>query len=125
MVIRIHPHARIRGTLMVDLVVGMGILVLAIMPLAYSVRTENQLFRATYQRALAMEMVDGEMEILAAGEWQSFPEGTNTYAVRGRALANLPPGQFQLARAGKHLRLTWTAEEKHGIGTIVREVTFP
>jgi hypothetical protein len=109
---------------MIDLVVGMAILVLAILPLAYTVNSENQLFRATYQRAIAMEIVDGEMEILAAGEWRAYPEGRQDFPVQARAAANLPPGHFQLTRTGKHLRLEWTAGEKHGIGTVVREVTL-
>jgi len=30
---------------------------------------------ASYQRAVAMEIVDGEIEILAAGEWLAFKSG--------------------------------------------------
>ena len=112
-----------RAFLIIDLVVGMAMLVLAIFPLAYAVNSEARLFRATYQRALAMEIVDGEMEILAAGEWHAFPEGTQTYRVPARAAANLPDGQFQLTRTGPHVRLEWIPAEKTGIGTVVREVT--
>jgi hypothetical protein len=102
----------------------MAMLVLAIFPLAYTVNSEARLFRATYQRALAMEIVDGEMEILAAGEWRAFPEGTLAYPVQTRAAANLPDGQFQLTRTGQHLRLQWSPAEKSGVGTVVREVTL-
>ncbi len=124
MVINPRRLSSARGFLMLDLVVGMGLLVLAIFPLAYTVNSESRLFRATYQRALAMEIVDGEMEILAAGEWQSCPEGTHAYAVTANAAANLPAGQFELTRTGRHLRLAWSASEKSGIGTVVREVTL-
>ena len=71
-----------------------------------------------------MEIVDGEMEILAAGEWQNFPEGSQSYTVHARAAASLPPGHFQLTKTGRHLRLEWTADNRQGIGSVVREVTL-
>jgi len=123
MVIRRSPSRSTRAFLILDLVVGMAMLVLAVFPLAYTVNSEARLFRATYQRALAMEIVDGEMEILAAGEWHAFPEGTQIYPVPARAAANLPAGRFQLTRTGHHLRLQWAPAEKSGVGTVVREVT--
>ena len=123
MVISLSRSRAPRAFLILDLVVGMAMLVLAIFPLAYTVNSEARLFRATYQRALAMEIVDGEMEILAAGEWRAFPEGTMAYPVQARAAANLPDGQFQLTRTGNHLRLQWSPAEKSGVGPVVREVT--
>ena len=113
-----------RAFLLVDLAVGMAILVLAIFPLAYTVQGESRLFRATYQRAIAMEIVDGEMEVLAAGQWHAFPEGTQPYIVTARAAVNLPAGHFQLTRTGNHLRLEWSADKKSGIGTVMREATL-
>ena len=109
---------------MTEAVVAMGILVIAVVPLGYMFLKDARLFRMAYQRAVAVEMVDGEMEILAAGEWQSFPDGTHVYPVRLEAGTRLPPGRFQFIRAGKHLRLEWSpAAPKTGIGTVVREVT--
>jgi hypothetical protein len=112
-----------RGFLMVDLVVGMAILTLAIVPLAFSFVHERKLLRAEYLRAVAVEIVDGEMEILAAGEWQDFPDGSQVYMVHAQAAASLPPGHFQLTRTGKHLRLEWKSDEPRGIGMVVREIT--
>ena len=124
MVIILPPSARARARafLMIELAVAMAILTLAILPLAYTGSAEAHLFRATYQRAVAMEIVDGEMEILAAGAWQSWPEGTQPYPVHAQAAVNLSPGQCQLTRTGHHLRLQWTSDEKTGVGVISREV---
>jgi hypothetical protein len=61
---------RERGMLMADLFVAMGILAVAIMPLAFSYVRETRLLRAEYFRGAAMEIVDGEMEILVAGDWR-------------------------------------------------------
>jgi hypothetical protein len=122
MVIETRHFAKQRGFMMTEMVMAMGILIIAMLPLSYSINSDAKLFRATYQRAVAMEIVDGEIEILAAGAWHSIPEGTHSYTVRANALTNLPPGQFQLTRTGEHLRLQWASTKKHGIGPVVREV---
>ena len=120
---RIPPSNRERGILMTDLAVGMAILTIAFMPLAYSFVHDRQLLRAECSRAVAMEIVDGEMEVLAAGEWKGFPDGRQNYTVHTRAAASLPPGHFQLIKTGKHLRLEWRSDKPRGVGTIVREIT--
>jgi hypothetical protein len=123
MVIKTRQLLRQRGVMMTEMVMAMAIVVIAMLPLAYSANSDARLFRVTYQRAVAMEIVDGEMEILAAGAWRHFPEGAHPYEVHARAAANLPAGQFQLTRTGRHLRLEWSSAKKHGIGPVVREVT--
>ena len=108
---------------MTDLIVGMAILTLAIMPLAFAFIHDRQLLRAECYRATVVEIVDGEMEILAAGAWRDFPDGQQVYTVHAGATAHLPPGQFQLTKTAKHLRLEWKPDKREGIGTVVREIT--
>jgi len=117
------PRAGTGGFLAVDLVVGLAILTLAIVPLGYSFGRERQVLKMEYARCVANEIVDGEMEILAAGDWKNFPDGSQNYPVQAKALASLPPVHFQLTKTGRHLHLEWSSNEKHGIGTIVRETT--
>jgi hypothetical protein len=105
-----------------DLVIGMAIFMVAFMPLAFSFMRERQLLHAEYSRAVAVEIVDGEMEILAAGEWRDFPDGQQIYTVHARAAASLPPGRFQLTKTGKHLRLEWKSDKPRGVGMVVREI---
>ena len=102
---------------------AMTILIIAVFPLGFSLHTDAKLFRLTYQRAVAMEIVDGEIEILAAGGWRDLPEGSRPYAVHANAATNLPPGQFTVTRAGRQIQLRWAAAKKSGIGPIIREVT--
>jgi hypothetical protein len=123
MVIRTGHSRKQRGIVVAEIVLAIAILSIAMLPLAFSANADARLFRATYQRAVAMEIVDGEIEILAAGEWRNFPEGSHSYAVHAKAAANLPPGQFRLTRSGQHIRLEWTSAKKQGIGSVVREVT--
>ncbi|MDB6112006.1 MAG: hypothetical protein JWR69_3756, partial [Pedosphaera sp.] len=54
------------GALSTELIVAMAILVIAAMPLALSFAQEGKVLRQSYQKAAAMELVDGEMEILLA-----------------------------------------------------------
>ena len=79
-----------------DLIIGMAILVVAFMPLAFSFVHERQLLRAEYSRAVAVEIVDGEMEILAAGEWQNLPEGQQAYTVHAQAAGRLAARPFSI-----------------------------
>jgi hypothetical protein len=111
------------GLLTAELIVAMAILVIAVLPIGYSLIGDARFLHASYQHAVAMEIVDGEMEILAAGEWRSFPEGTHSYPIHAASATNLPAGQFQLTRAGNHLRLEWKPAQRRGVGAVVREVT--
>jgi hypothetical protein len=113
---------RERGFMMVDLFVAMAILAVAILPLAFAYVKETRMLRAEYFHAVAMEIVDGEIEVLAAGEGRNLPDGTRPYAVQARAAASLPPGRFQLTKTGRQLRLEWKTDQRQGIRPVVREV---
>jgi hypothetical protein len=98
---------RPRGLLMIDVMFAIAILAVALLPLAYIHANEGKLLRSGYDRAVAMEIVDGEMEVLRAGEWRLYDEGVHPYAVRAVAAKNLPPGRFVLTRNGSRLTLDW------------------
>ena len=116
------PHRREGGSLMVELLVAMGILTLVMLPVAYSLTSEKRLARAAYQRAVAMEIVDGELEVLAAGAWRAFPEGEHEYQIQSLAATNLPAGRFVFFADAERLRLEWRpAVSMHG-GPVLREV---
>jgi hypothetical protein len=104
------------------MLIAIALLMIALLPLAYSFVTEKRLARSYYQRAIAMEIVDGEMEVLAAGEWRSFAPGLHDYPVRSTTLTNLPPGKFQLDVETNKLRLEWQPSVKMQGGPVVREV---
>lgn len=110
--------------MMIELTVAIALMGGALLPLAYSIATERKFALATYQRAVAMEIVDGEMEILLAGDPRSLPAGTQVYSVNAAAAKNLPPGQFLLTSAPGKLRLEWKPAVKNHGGSAVREVTL-
>jgi hypothetical protein len=107
---------------MIELLVAMAILAGVLLPVAYSVAAERRYARAAYQRAVAMEIVDGEMEALAAGGWRAFTNGVTDYKVHTRAATNLPPGQFLLTSTPESLRLEWRPSIKMHGGAVVRKV---
>ena len=112
---------RERGSLMADLVVAMGLLAVGCLPLAFAFEQEIRACRSHYQNAVAMEIIDGEMEILAAGEWRAFQPGEQTYSVRAAAAKNLPPGRFTLTVREQKLRLEWKPEKIRKGRPVVRE----
>ena len=116
------PHKRRQhGSLMVELLVALAILIGVLLPLAYSFVGERRLARAYYQRAVAMEIVDGEMEALLAGEWRAFSAGTHDYTAHAGAATNLPPGRFTLSVQPRKLRLRWQPAVKDHGGPVTRQ----
>jgi len=113
-----------RGSIMIELVVAIGILTAAILPLAYSYMNEQHQCHLAYVRAIAMELVDGQMDVLAAGRWRELGgDGVYDYPVNGRAARNLPPGKFTLVIRGQKLWLQWRPDNPRQCRPIMREAT--
>jgi len=112
------------GLLMTEVMIGLAILGLAIFPLAYSFAQESKYLRRCYERAIAMEIVDGEMEIIRAGGWRSFTNGEQTITSTARSATNLPPGELLLTLSEKHARLEWLPAASSPGSPVVREATL-
>jgi hypothetical protein len=113
------------GFLEVDLLVGMAILTIAIVPLGYAFSRERLALRNEYCRSVINEIVDGEMEILAAGAARNLPDGPQLLAISSRATEKLPAGHFQLTKTGAHLRVEWLPDAKCGVSAVARETSLP
>lgn len=109
---------------MAEIILAMALLVVVLVPVAYSFDAEKRAARATYNHAIAMEIVDGEMEVLLAGEWRAFTPGTHPYPVKANALTNLPPGDFTLTLATNKIRLEWKPSMTRRGGPITREAVL-
>lgn len=119
-----RSRRRQAAVLMTDLVVAIGFLCLAVLPLALSFAQERRALLANYQRAVAVEIVDGEMELLVAGEWRRYSDGVHQLTPPANAVTNLPPGHLQLTVAHKHLVLEWRPDEAAQGGVVRREITL-
>jgi hypothetical protein len=109
------------GFVLAELVVAMTILALFVIPVSMSYFSEQKLCRAYYYKGVAMEIVDGEMEILKQGEWQRFQPGTHEYVAQADAAKNLPAGKFILTLDSHFVRLAWQPESKGKGGAVVRQ----
>jgi hypothetical protein len=125
MVIPIYnKRLRQSGSLMAEMLVAIALLMAVMVPVAYSFDAEKRAARATYNHAIAMEIVDGEMEVLLAGEWRAFTPGTHPYPVKAAALTNLPPGEFTLTLETNKVRLEWKPSMTRRGGAVVREAAL-
>lgn len=113
------------ASLLTELLVAMAILAGVLVPLAWSLTSERRLARSLYQRAVAMEIVDGELEVLLAGGYKSISPGQHAYTPYGRAITNLPPGEFLVTVAERSVRLEWRPAARHHGGSVIREGNVP
>jgi hypothetical protein len=108
--------------LLAEAIVALAILVGVMLPMAFMFLQETRLCRAAYFKGVAMEIVDGEMEFLAAGEWRAFQPGRQAYSIHASAATNLPPGQFVLTLEAPRVRLEWVPKKPGAGGSVIREV---
>jgi hypothetical protein len=109
---------------MIELLAALALVTVVLLPFAYSFTAERRIALASYQRAVAMEIVDGEMEALVAGEWRAYPPGTYGYKVHAGAATNLPPGRFILNVQPGKVRLRWQPALKDHGGPVTREAVL-
>lgn len=111
--------------LLTEMTVAVGLMAVVLIPLTVGFFKEAKQMRNLYREAVAMEIVDGEMEILAAGGVEGISAGNQPYAINAAAATNLPPGKFTLTREGKTLRLEWRANEPLEHLRVDREILLP
>ena len=113
-----------RGVLEVDMTIALAILFIAVLPLAYSFASDAKAMRRNYERAVAMELLDGKMEVLAAGAWRNHPAGTNEIRLAGHAAANLSTDRALLIIQPDRIRLEWRPANRYS-AVIIREMKLP
>jgi len=128
MVTKKQNRQRERGAvLLAELIVALVLLATALIPITFSIINDQRTFRNYYFKAIAMEIVDGEMEILKSGYWKEFEQGAQPYPTTAKAGENLPEGDFILTLKGKLIRLEWKIKEgryRYYRVHIVREVNI-
>ena len=116
-----------RGSaLLAELIGAMLVLTLAIMPITVILLKDQRACREYYYKAVAMEIVDGEMEVLKAGFWKEFKQGPQPYFTNAHSVTNLPAGELLLTLEGQKMRLEWKPKEQRFQSVhIVREADLP
>lgn len=119
------PIHRRRGFASIDLFLAMAIFLVGFFSIAYLSTREMKLARAYYYDAIAMSLVDGELEVLAAGGWRDLPTGETRYHSPAPTMKSLPPGEFRATRADRAIRLEWIPASRGNGRRITREFALP
>ena len=113
-----------RGFNLMELIVSISILTMVLSGFAALGMNGVRLFRQYYCRAAAMQIVDGEMEVLAAGEWRAYGPGVHEFHPPAQSAANLPPGRFVLTIGDGRCRLEWRPDSTNAGGPVTREAAI-
>ena len=112
---------------MIEVMVALGILMAVVIPLVFTILQDQRQAHDLYLRAVVMEIVDGEMEVLAAGAWREHELGPREYSINANSATNLPPGKFIFTRTEKNIRLEWRPQDEFAGRRIkvIREARLP
>lgn len=116
---------RRRGGILMELLVALALLALVLLPLAGGFAGQRRMAKQLSQRLVLTELIDGEMEFIAAGRWRRFTEGTNTLEIEMPPGFLPPPGRTFVIRNVNHFKVVWEPETRLAIGRIERHWTAP
>ena len=114
--------ARCRAFLQLDVAVAITVLALVFIPLSISSSGDLDLARRQYFEAVALQLIDGEMDVLLAGERRKDTLGEYGITPVGEAVQNLPEGKFVLTVKEKQLTLAWVPTKRAKWGRVERVV---
>ena len=114
--------ARCRAFLQLDVAVAITILALVFIPLSSSSSGDLDLARRQYFEAVALQLIDGEMDLLLAGERRKYTTGEHRITPVGEAVQNLPEGEFVLTVHDQKLTLAWVPTKRAKWGRVERVV---
>ena len=107
-----------------DLMLAVSILMLLFIPFGVTSSGKLDLARRQHFEAVALQMIDGELDVLLAGERQKYLLGEHKITPPGEAVKTLPVGEFILIVKEKQLYLAWVPEKEAKWGRVEREVTL-
>ena len=121
----IRPTTRLTNRLaflQLDVAVAITVLALVFIPLSVSSSGDLDLARRQYFEAVALQLIDGEMDVLLAGERRKHTTGEHRITPIGEAVQNLPEGEFVLTVHDQKLTLAWVPTKRAKWGRVERVV---
>ena len=121
----IRPTTRLANRLaflQLDVAVAITFLALVFIPLSISSSGDLDLARRHYFEAVALQLIDGEMDVLLAGERRKYTTGEHRITPVGEAVQNLPEGEFVLTVHDQKLTLAWVPTKGAKWGRVERVV---
>ena len=108
--------------LQLDVAIAITVLALVFIPLSVSSSGDLDLARRHYFEAVALQLIDGEMDVLLAGERRKYTPGEHRIKPVGESVQNLPEGEFVLSVQDEKLTLTWVPKKLVKWGRVDRVV---
>ena len=121
----IRPTTRLAkrlAFLQLDVAIALTVLALVFIPLSMSSSGGLDLTRRHYFEAVALQLIDGEMDVLLAGERRKYTTGEHRIKPVGDAVQNLPEGEFVLTVHDQKLTLAWVPTKRAKWGRVERVV---
>jgi len=121
----IRPTTRLAkrlAFLQLDVAIALTVLALVFIPLSVSSSGGLDLARRHYFEAVALQLIDGEMDVLLAGERRKYTTGEHRITPVGEAVQNLPEGEFVLTVHDQKLTLAWVPTKRAKWGRVERVV---
>ena len=121
----IRPTTRLANRLaflQLDVAIALMVLALVFIPLSVSSSGDLDLARRHYFEAVALQLIDGEMDVLLAGERRKYTTGEHRITPVGEAVQNLPEGEFVLTVHDQKLTLAWVPTKRAKWGRVERVV---
>ncbi len=107
-----------------DVMVAIVILMLVFIPLTVTSSSKLDLARRHHVEAVVLQLIDGEIDVLLAGEHEKYNFGEHRITPAGEAAEDLPKGDFILTLKKKQLSLVWIPVKQAKWGRIDREVNL-
>ena len=121
----IRPTTRLAkrlAFLQLDVAIALTVLALVFIPLSVSSSGDLDLARRHYFEAVALQLIDGEMDVLLAGERRKYTTGEHRIKPVGDAVQNLPEGKFVLTVQDEKLTMAWVPTKRAKWGRVERVV---
>jgi len=104
--------------------VAIAILMLVFIPLTVTSSSKLDLARRHHVEAVVLQLIDGEIDVILAGEREKYNFGEHRITPAGEAAEDLPKGDFILTLKKNQLSLVWIPVKPAKWGRIERKVNL-
>lgn len=119
---RIKCLCRRWAFIQLDVAVALALLFIVFIPFGVSSWGDLDLARRQLHEAVARQLIDGEMDVLLAGERRNYTLGEHRIIPVGESVQNLPEGKFILTVEDQKLTLAWIPKKVAKWGRVERVV---
>lgn len=119
------PSRRTAGAIHLEAILALALTAAVLLPLSGVVVSQRRIASDLARHLAMIELVDGEMELIASGDWVRFSEGTHSIPLPAPDGFVPPVGELTLVRQGREFRLAWQPTHRWIGGGIERRWTVP